>query len=196
MLHVLGFVSYTFTMKDVTKELQEGIDNAKEWLRSEFTNIRTGRATPALLDSVRVDSYGSLTPINQVASVSVEDARTIKIAPWDSTMAQKIESAITKADLGVSANTNDNIVRVSFPELTQETREKIAKVAKDKLEQARITVRQERDSARKEVQRREDEENLSEDEVARLEESIQKITETANKELEDLYEQKRQEIIG
>ncbi len=165
-----------------------------DWLEREFAAVRTGRATPALLDSVRVEAYGSYLPLNQVGSVSVEDARTIRIAPWDATLIVALERALREADLGVSVMTDSAGVRVVFPELTSERRTQLKKIAKSKLEDARIAVRGARDEAQKDLERRFKEGGMGEDDKFTEKETIQKQVEETNRTLEVLYEKKESEL--
>lgn len=176
--------------------LKEKIRGVEEWLGTEFTQIRTGRASPAILDKVRVESYGSELPINQVASVSIEDPRTIRISPWDMSLSKHIEKAITVADLGVSVSADDRGVRVSFPELTTDRRQMLVKLAKDKLEQARVSLRSERDRTMKEIEAKEKEGGMGEDDKFRLKAELQKMIDEANKKLEETFEKKEKEIMS
>lgn len=164
------------------------------WLEKEFSTIRTGRATPALIDGVRVESYGSLLPLNQVGSVGVEDARTIRISPWDTSQVAAIERALRDADLGVSVVTDSAGVRVVFPELSSERRVQLKKLAKAKLEDARIAVRAGRDEALKDLEKRFKEGEVSEDDKFTAKEKIQKQIEETNRKLESLYEHKELEL--
>jgi len=164
------------------------------WLEKEFAAIRTGRATPALLDGVRVEAYGSMMPLNQVGSVGVEDARTIRIAPWDTTMIAAIERALRDADLGVSVMTDSAGVRVVFPELTGERRQQLKKLAKGKLEEARIAVRGARDDAQKEIERKFKDGDISEDDKFAQKERLQKLVDESNRALEVLFDKKDHEL--
>ncbi|MBX2866931.1 ribosome recycling factor [Candidatus Kaiserbacteria bacterium] len=161
-----------------------------EWLQKEFATIRTGRATTALLDNVRVDSYGAQVPLNQVANINVEDPRTLAISVWNADQAQDVERALLDADLGLSVNVSDSGIRVSFPELTAERREQLMKLAKQKLEEGRISLRTARDEAIKQMEADE----LSKDEVFRAKETLQKKVDDFNKQMETLYETKEKEI--
>lgn len=172
-------------------ELKQGIQETKEWLGKELVGVRTGRATPALLDAVKVEAYGVLTPLTQVASVGVEDARTLAVTPWDKDHLKAIEKGIAEADLGVSVQGGDTTVRVSFPELTQERRDLLSKLVGEKLEEAKKTIRSHRNDA---IDALEDKDGVSEDEVYRGKEEIQKIVDAGIKELEALAENKRKEI--
>jgi len=165
-----------------------------EWLKKEFGGLRTGRATPAILDTVKVESYGSLMAISQVAAISVEDARSLRIAPWDPTVIKEIEKSIMLANLGVSTSVDDKGVRVIFPELTSETRALLMKTAKGKLEEARISLRQERDKVMTDVKAKEKASALTEDDRFRIEKDVQKIIDDSQKKLEELLEKKEKEI--
>lgn len=164
------------------------------WLEKEFSAIRTGRATPALLDAVRVEAYGSHLPLNQVGSIGVEDARTIRISPWDASQIAAIERALRDADLGVSVMTDSAGVRVVFPELTSERRTQLTKLAKSKLEDARIAVRGVRDEAMKDLEKRLKDNEISEDEKFTKKEAYQKQIDDTNRKLEALSEQKEREL--
>ena len=166
------------------------------WLATEFTGIRTGQAAPALLDNVKVESYGTQLPINQVATVSVEDARTLRISPWDAGQIPTIEAAIRDADLGVSLATDAAGLRVIFPELTSERRTQLSKLAKQKQEEARVSVRAARDEAMKEIDRQEKAGEISEDERFTKKETVQEAVDATNKKLDDMLSAKETEIAG
>jgi ribosome recycling factor len=177
-------------MNDFESRLKTIID----WLSNEYSGIRTGQATPALLDSVKVESYGSKMPVNQVASVGVEDARTIRLSPWDASIVKVLEKAIKDADLGVSVVTDSSGLRVIFPELTGERRVQLLKLAKAKLEDARVSVRSARDEVMKEIEKLLKEGQMSEDEKFAKKEDTQKKVDAANRTLDGLYEKKEAEI--
>ncbi len=168
----------------------------EEWLRKEFSGLRTGRATPAILDSIFVESYGAKQPIKHVAAISVEDAKTILIVPWDKELIQAIEGAISSSGLGINPATSNDGIRISFPELTSERREAINKIIKAKLEEARISLRKERDEAWNNIQKDEKEGEISEDDKFRLKDELQKIIDEGNKALEDMSFNKEAEIKG
>ncbi|MCA9366010.1 ribosome recycling factor [Candidatus Kaiserbacteria bacterium] len=170
------------------------IQAATDWLRSEYAGIRTGQAAPALLDAIKVESYGTLMPLNQVGSIGIEDARTLRVSPWDAGGIAAIERAIMEADLGVSVATDSAGLRVIFPELTSERREQIKKLAKNKLEDARVRVRAARDDEMKRIDAEEKAGRISEDERFTLKESAQKKVTEANQELDTLYTNKDAEI--
>jgi len=165
-----------------------------EWLQKEFTVIRTGRATPALLDTIQVDSYGAKVPLNQVGSVGIEDPRTLRVSPWDTDSITSIEKAILDADLGVSVAVDDSGLRVIFPELTSERREQLLKLAKTRLEEARISLRGARDEAMKEIDAAEKAGEMSKDAQFNAKEDLQKLVDARNEELTKMYDLKEVEI--
>lgn len=176
------------------KTLEGKIVDTKEWLSKEYRGLRTGRAAPAILDSVMVSAYGSMTPLKQVGNVSVEDARTLRVSAYDAGVLKDIERAISAANLGVGTSADSSSVRVSFPELTSERREQLIKFAKGKLEEARTSVRLARDDSWKEIQEREREGTLTEDDKFTLKEEMQKKVDKANEDLEGMFEAKEKEM--
>ena len=175
-------------------EFKENLTKVKDWFLGELAGIRTGRATVALLDSVRIESYGAQSPLNQVAGVSVEDARTIRISPYDASQIQEIEKVITQADLGVSITTDDKGLRVIFPELTSERRDLLVKQVGKKLEEARISVRKEREDVWNNIQEQEKSGEMSEDEKFKSKDEMEKVVGDFQKELEELATNKENEI--
>ncbi len=169
-------------------------EEVAEWLIREFTSVRTGRATPALLDLVQVEAYGSRIPINQVGSVSVEDARTLRISVWDASAIRAVEKGIIEADLGISVVVDGSGLRAIFPELTSERRVQLLKLAKAKLEEARVSLRGARDDAMKEIDALEKGGELSQDEKFSAKESLQKRVDEMNSKLQSLYDAKEKEI--
>lgn len=174
-------------------KLKAQIKETEVWLMRELSGVRTGRAAPALLDGVRVDAYGTLTPLAQIASVSIEDARTLRIIPWDASLAKAIEKAITNADLGVGVATDDQGLRVSFPELTGERRKELARLAGEKAEHAKVTLRSRRTEAIKEIEALK-KEGMGEDQTARSKEELQKLINAGAEALAALLKKKEQEI--
>ncbi len=175
-------------------QFKQSTKDVEEWLKRELSTIRTGRATPAILDGIKVEAYGSFMPINQVANMAVEDARSLRINPWDMSQAKGIEKAIITSDLGLSVAVDDKGLRVSFPELTSDRRTSLIKVAKQKLEDAKITTRGEREKVLKDVDKQEKEGIISEDEKFRIKTELQKFLDETNKVLEDLFSKKEREI--
>lgn len=177
-------------------DLQSKLTKTEYWLAEEFKGIRTGRAMPAILDKVMVSAYGTPMQLNQIANIGTEGARTLLVNPYDLGQIKAIEKAISDADLGVSASSNESTVRVHFPELTGERRGELLKLAKGKLEEARIAVRNARDEVKKEVEAAEKNGTMSKDDKFNTMEKVQKLIDDANKRLEEHYGKKEQEING
>jgi ribosome recycling factor len=183
-------MAYNFNQcKDKMKQIEE-------WLKREYGGIRTGQATPVVLDNVTVESYGTRMSISKVANISIEDPKTLKITPWDTSMIKDIEKAITASDIGLSVRIDDSGVRAIFPPLTEERRGMFVKLAKEKLEEAKISVRKERERVLKDLDANEEEGKMSEDEVKRTKNELQKLVDAANKNLEDTKSRKEKEILG
>ena len=181
-------MAYNFSQfRQKTKDLED-------WLKREMATIRTGRATPAILDGVKVEVYGSDMPINQVANISIEDARSLRVTPWDISLAKAIEKGILISNLGLSVAVDDKGVRITFPELTSDRRGALVKVAKQKLEDARITLRTEREKVIKDVDGQKKEGVISEDEQFRLKAELQKMVDETSSLLEQLFNKKEREI--
>jgi len=183
-------MAYEFT------SLNNKLNEVEQRLSKEFSSIHTGRAIPALLDGVSVDSYGSKTAINHVAAVTTEDPRTLRVAPWDKTQIKDIEQAINAANLGVSVASDDQGLRVFFPELTTERRQSFMKIAKEKLEHARVSMRSEREKVWSDIQEKEKNGELSEDDKYRLKDELQKIVDEENNKLESMADKKEKEIMS
>jgi|SRR3989344_6867724 len=166
-----------------------------EWLKKEYSGLRTGRATPTLLDNVIVESYGTKQSIKHVASISIEDPKTLKVVPWDKSQLKGIESALRAGNLGVSIAVDDIGIRVGFPELTEETRKSVVKVAKELLEEARISLRKERERIWNDVTEKEKKGDISEDDKFRAKDELQKLVDEANKSLEEITGKKEKEIL-
>ncbi|TSA44035.1 ribosome recycling factor [bacterium] len=181
-------MAYDFT------PLKHKIKETDEWLARELSGVRTGRATPTLLDGIKPEAYGTRTPIRELANVSVEDARTLRIIPWDKELLKVIEKGITDADLGIGVSTDDQGLRISFPELTSERRTQLTKIAGDKTEQAKVTLRQHRTDAMKALETAEKAGGMGKDEVKRLKGEIQKFIDAGNSSLESLLARKETEI--
>lgn len=164
------------------------------WLQKEFSTIRTGQATPVLLDSVRVETYGTFLPLQQIGSIGVEDARTLRIAVWDMSQLPAVERSIREANLGVSVSSDSAGIRVSFPDLTGERRAQLVKLAKSKLEESRVSVRAVRDDAMRAIDTAEKNGDISEDEKHAKRELVQKVVDQTNRTLEAHFEKKEIEI--
>ncbi len=178
------------------QQLKDKLNGAQEWLSAELSGVRTGRAVPALLDSIKVDAYGMQTPLKQLANIGVEDARTLRVNPFDVNQIKDVERAISDADLGVSVQATSSEVRVIFPELTGERREQLLKIAGSKLEEARVTVRGARDEFKKMLNAQEKDGEISKDENHNAQEEMQKLVDEANKNLEEQFNKKEEEIKG
>jgi ribosome recycling factor len=170
--------------------LKEEFSTINDWLQKEFSQISTGRANPALLDSVQVESYGTFQPIKNIASVTVEEARTLRISPWDKGVVKDIETAIRDSGLPLSVTTDSSGLRVSVPQLTAESKLSLVKLCKEKLEDARVKVRLARQTADKNISETE----KAEDDAFRAKEELQKLVEETNKKLEDLFTKKEADI--
>ncbi len=166
----------------------------EDWLAKELSSLRSGRSNPAVLDGVMVESYGTKMPLKHLASISLEDARTIRITPFDASTLKDIERAVELANLGLSVSSDETGVRAHFPELTADRRQALVKIAKDKLENSRITLRKLRDETIKEIEAKEKEGGMGEDEKFRLKKELDKQSETENKKLQDAFERKEKEI--
>lgn len=183
-------MSYSFN------EMKSSGEKIVTWLQGEYRSIQTGRATPQVLDLVNIDMYGTRTPIAHSASITVEDPRTLRVSPWDKSIFGQIEKAINDADLGLSVSTDDQGLRVHFPALTTETREKLVKLLKDRLEDSRIKVRALREETNKDIDAKEKAGEYGEDEQHRFREECQKMVETINSQLESLFDKKEKEVMG
>ena len=168
----------------------------EEFLRKEYSQLNIGRASPMVLDGINVESYGSFVPLKNVASVSIEDPKTLRIAPWDKTQIKGIEKAIVGSNLGLSVATDDQGIRVIFPQLTTETRQTLVRVLKEKLEESRISVRREREAVMEDIEAKEKEGKMTEDDRFRAKEELQKIINETNNNLEAIFEKKEHEVMG
>lgn len=182
-------------IKEVISEADDKMKKAIEVLRKDYSSMRAGRATPALLDKIMVNYYGTPTPINQMAKVSVPEPRMLVIQPWDKTVISAIEKAILKSDLGLTPNNDGNIIRLAIPQLTQERRNELVKVAKKKAEESRVAIRNIRRDANEHLKVLEKEKQISEDDVKRAQEEVQKITDKHIKDVDQVLEHKEQEIM-
>lgn len=173
---------------------KQGLKEAEDWITREFTGLRTGRATLALLDGIQVDSYGARMPLSSVANLTVEDARSIRIAPWDASQIKEIEKAIVNSTLGISPVVDEKGLRVIFPDLTSDRRVQLMKLAKEKLEDGRVRIRQEREKVIKDIQAREKDGEYGKDETERNKGEVEKIVKEANAKLDDILIRKEKEI--
>ena len=164
-------------------------------LAEEYGGIRAGRANPHVLDKLRVDYYGTPTPIQQVGNITVPEARIIQIAPWEKSLLKAIEKAILTSDLGINPNNDGSVIRLIFPELTEERRKDLVKEVKKKAEEGKVAIRNIRRDGNDAFKKLAKTEDVSEDEIKQLEEKLQKMTDKYVKEIDDLMETKSKEIM-
>jgi len=162
---------------------------------AELKQVRTGRATISVLDPIRVDYYGTPTPLNQVATLTTPDARTIAISPFEKKMIQEIEKAIMKADIGVNPTNDGNLIRLPFPALTEERRKDIAKNLKKIAEEARISLRNIRRDVNEDIKKQEKAKAITEDQSRMLQDQIQKVTDSSIKSIDDKVNAKEKEVL-
>lgn len=173
---------------------EEKMTKAYEFLQSDYASIRAGRANPHILDKLRVDYYGTPTPIQQVGNITVPEARIIQIAPWEKSLIKAIEKAIMTSNIGITPSNDGSVIRLVFPELTEERRKDLVKEVKKKAEEAKVAVRnirREGNDAFKKLGK----EDVSEDEIKSLEEDLQKLTDKYIKNVDALMEEKSKEIM-
>jgi ribosome recycling factor len=175
---------------------KEAFVDAEAYLKQEYLQISTGRANPALLDGLSIDSYGSQQPIKNVASITIEDARSMKITPWDKNHIASIEKSIYDSKLPFSVSVDDTGVRVNIPQLTEESKREIVKMLKEKLENARVKVRNIRQDTMKEIEQGEKDGLYAEDARKRSEEELQKLVDASNKNLEDIFKAKEESVMS
>lgn len=177
------------------KRLTERMDTTIEVFRKELASIRTGRASLALLDGIMVDYYGTPTPLNQVATLTVPEPRLITIQPWEQKIIPEIEKAILKSDLGLTPTNDGKTIRLAIPPLTEERRKELVKVVKKKAEEARVALRNIRRDILEEVKKAQKDKNLSEDEAKRWNDEVQKITDSYIKKVDEMLNHKEKEIM-
>lgn len=178
------------------KALTEKMDKSIRSLHTEFASVRTGQANVSLLDRVFVDYYGSSTPITQVASVTVPQARLIVIQPWDKSLLQAIEKAILQSDLGLTPMNDGNLIRLAIPQLTEERRKELVKVVNKKSEEAKVAIRNIRRDGNDFMKKEAKKSDVSEDIITQAEENIQKLTDKKIKEVEEVTDKKIKEIMS
>jgi ribosome recycling factor len=182
-------------VKNILHDADQRMNKAVEVVREEFVKIRTGKATTALLDGVKVDYYGTMTPLKQVASISTPDAHTISVQPWEKGMIQPIEKAILNANLGLNPATDGTVIRVPIPPLNEERRRELVKLVKKFAEDGKIAVRNVRRDAIEHLKKTEKQEHISEDERKRGEQEAQKLTDKHVKDIDNLVVLKEKEIM-
>lgn len=183
-------------INEIVADTEERMQKSIASLEDAFKKIRTGRAHPGILDSVVVAYYGSDTPLNQLANITVEDGRSLIISPWEKPLIGEIEKAIMKSDLGLNPSNNGDTIRVPMPPLTEETRREYTKQAKAEAENARIAVRNIRRDANSDFKELEKEKEISEDEQRRAEDQVQKITDKYIAAIESSYQAKEADLLS
>ena len=182
-------------LEDVKKDANERMNKCVASLKNELKRLRTGRAHTSLLDHIRVEYYGSEVPLNQVANVALEDARTITVTPWEKTMVQPIEKAIMKSDLGLMPATAGQVIRVPMPPLTEERRRDLTKVVRHEAENARVAVRNVRRDVMNELKEMLKEKLVSQDDDRRAQEEVQKLTDRHVAEIDQILAEKEKELM-
>lgn len=177
------------------EQYEEKMDKSLDSLLNEFASIRAGRANPHVLDKIRVDYYGQPTPLQQVANISVAEARTLMIQPWESSLIKEIEKAILCSDLGITPNNDGKSVRLNFPELTEDRRKEMAKDVKKKGENAKVAIRNVRRDANDAFKKQNKASEISEDELKDLEDKVQKLTDKYIDKVDKAVEEKTKEIL-
>ncbi|MGO2415985.1 MULTISPECIES: ribosome recycling factor [Cobetia] len=182
-------------INDIKKDAEARMKKTIESLGAAFSKIRTGRAHPSILDAVTVDYYGSQVPLNQVANITTEDARTLTVVPWEKPMVQKVEKAIMTSDLGLNPSSNGDVIRVPMPMLTEETRRGYTKQARAEAENARVALRNVRRDANGDIKSLLKDKDVSEDDARRGEDEIQKLTDKYVAEVDSALEHKETDLM-
>ena len=183
------------TVKEIIELAESKMHKTTDVLRVDLASVRAGRATPALLEKVMVDYYGTPTPVNQVASVTVPEPRMIIIQPWEKNLLKDIERAIMKSDLGLNPNSDGAVIRLNLPQLTEERRKEIVKTVHKKSEDARVAVRNLRRDANDAVKKAEKAKEITEDEAKKGTDDIQKMTDKIIKEIDNIMANKEKEVM-
>jgi ribosome recycling factor len=182
-------------LDEINKDAQNRMVKAIESFKSELSKLRTGRAHPSLLEHIKVDYYGNLTPLNQVASITVSDPQTLSVTPWDKSMIAPIEKAIINSDLGLNPATAGTVIRVPLPPLTEERRKELVKVVKGEAENARVAVRNIRRDANNDIKDLLKAKEIGEDEKHRAEDAIQKLTNSHIAQIDKILADKEKELL-
>ncbi|KGM52363.1 ribosome recycling factor [Lysobacter concretionis Ko07 = DSM 16239] len=183
-------------LNEIKKDAQTRMNKSIESLRHAMTKVRTGRASTSLVDHLKVNYYGSEMPLGQVASIAVNDARSLTITPWEKPMVAAVEKAIINSDLGLTPNTAGTVIRINLPALTEERRRDLSKMVHGEGEDAKVAIRNIRRDANQQVKELLKEKEASEDDVRRMEDEIQKLTDAAIKEVDEVVKSKEQELMA
>ncbi|MES9843780.1 MAG: ribosome recycling factor [Candidatus Sedimenticola sp. PURPLELP] len=181
---------------DIKKDAASRMGKSVDALNNELAKVRTGRAHPSLLDHITVSYYGNETPLNQVANITVDDARTLAVSPWEKTMVAAVEKAIMSSDLGLNPNSAGTVIRVPLPPLTEERRKDLIRVVRQEAEQARVAVRNIRRDANQDLKNLVKEKLISEDDEHRGQEIIQKLTDQHVKDVDELLTKKEEDLMS
>lgn len=176
-------------------EVRAQMEKAVEAVRREFTGVRTGKASPALLDTVRIDAYGTKMPINQLASIGAPESRLLVVQPWDKNLMGPIEKAIRSAELGLNPANDGNVIRVPIPPLNEERRKEMVRLLHKLAEEGRVAVRHARQEANKDIKAREHDHEIGEDDAHRQIDEIQKLTDEYTARIDQLLEAKEEEVM-
>ena len=176
--------------------LKEKMDKSISVYNEKLSEVRAGRANPAILNKISIDYYGTPTPINQVAGISVPEARLIVIQPWDVSVLKEIEKAILASDIGINPNNDGKVIRLAFPELTEERRKELVKDIKKMAEDAKVAIRAIRRDGIEEAKAEQKEGNMTEDELKQAENEVQKLTDKATEEIDKILSNKEKEVMS
>ena len=182
-------------LNEIVEDAKSGMEKSLSALEAAFKKIRTGRATPSLLDSIKLDYYDKPTPLSQVASISIEDAKTLAIVPWEKGIVQQIEKSIMESDLGLNPATSGDTIRVILPDLTEETRKDFIKKAKAEAENAKVSIRNVRREGNTQLKEFLKEKEISQDEERQGEEQIQKLTDLFVEKIDSTFEAKEKDLL-
>ncbi len=182
-------------LKELFQETRRRMDKARVVLKDEFARLRTGRASAGLLEGVKVDYYGTSTPVNQLATINIPEPRLIVIQPWDISQIGAIEKAILSSDLGITPTNDGKVIRISIPQLTEERRKELVRVARRYAEECRVAIRNVRRDANEKLKKFEKDKLISQDELKKAQQEIQKITDQEIEDINDLLEAKEKEIM-
>ena len=181
---------------DLKKDAEQRMQKAVDSVTKAFKRIRTGRAHPSILDEVKVDYYGQMTPLQQVANVAVEDARTLTVSPWEKSMVPKIEKAIMTSDLGLNPATAGDVIRIPMPALTEDSRKEYVRHARNEAEQGRVAVRNVRRDVNGDIKELMKEKEITEDEEKRAMDDIQKLTDKYNARIDEMLKEKENDLMS
>ncbi len=174
---------------------RQRMDSALEALRREFASVRTGKAVPALLDSVRVEAYGSKVPLNQVGTVAAPEPRLLTVTPWDKSLLKEIDRGLRESDLGLNPSNDGTVIRIPIPALTEERRKEFVKVLHKLAEEGRVAIRQARKDANDDIKASQKKEGLSEDDIRREQDKVQKLTDQYIAKVEETLKHKEAEVM-